>query len=283
MNKKRITVPEIWARKKSGKKIVALTAYDFSFAQWLDQTPIDIILVGDSLGMVALGYETTLPVTLDEMIAHTRAVRRGITSGLLVGDMPFMSYQISPQEALRNAGRLVQEGGAEAVKLEGGTRMAETVRTIVQAGIPVMGHIGLTPQSVNQFGGYRVQGKTLLDAKKILQDARELEKTGVFSLVLEGIPSDLGAEITREVKVPTIGIGAGPEVDGQILVLNDLLGLTQGFSPKFVKRFRELGTEVRQAVEEYATEVRTGEFPGKQHSYSADKKPWTAGIEKNCG
>ena len=283
MNKKRITVPEIWARKKSGKKIVALTAYDFSFAQWLDQTPIDIILVGDSLGMVALGYETTLPVTLDEMIAHTRAVRRGITNGLLVGDMPFMSYQISPQEALRNAGRLVQEGGAEAVKLEGGTRMAETVRTIVQAGIPVMGHIGLTPQSVNQFGGYRVQGKTLLDAKKILQDARELEKAGVFSLVLEGIPSDLGAEITREVKVPTIGIGAGPEVDGQILVLNDLLGLTQGFSPKFVKRFRELGTEVRQAVEEYATEVRTGEFPGKQHSYSADKKPWTAGIEKNCG
>ena len=283
MNKKRITVPEILARKKSGKKIVALTAYDFSFAQWLDQTPIDIILVGDSLGMVALGYETTLPVTLDEMIAHTRAVRRGITSGLLVGDMPFMSYQISPQEALRNAGRLVQEGGACAVKLEGGTRMAETVRTIIQAGIPVMGHIGLTPQSVNQFGGYRVQGKTLLDAKKILQDARELEKAGVFSLVLEGIPSDLGAEITREVKVPTIGIGAGPEVDGQILVLNDLLGLTQGFSPKFVKRFRELGTEVRQAVEEYTTEVRTGEFPGKQHSYSADKKPWSAGIEKNCG
>ena len=227
MNKKRITVPEILARKKSGKKIVALTAYDFSFAQLLDETPIDIILVGDSLGMVALGYETTLPVTLDEMIAHTRAVRRGITSGLLVGDMPFMSYQISPQEALRNAGRLVQEGGAEAVKLEGGIRMADTVRTIVQAGIPVMGHIGLTPQSVNQFGGYRVQGKTLLDAKKILQDARELEKAGIFSLVLEGIPSDLGAEITREVKVPTIGIGAGAEVDGQILVLNDLLGLNE--------------------------------------------------------
>jgi 3-methyl-2-oxobutanoate hydroxymethyltransferase len=273
MDKKPMTIPAIIGKKNSRSKITALTAYDFSFAKLLDATDIDIILVGDSLAMVALGFPNTLPVTMDEMIAHTRAVSKGIQNSLLVGDMPFMSYQVSDEQAIANAGRFLQEGGATAVKLEGGVRVAKKVRTIVQAGIPVMGHIGLTPQSVHQFGGYKVQGKNLLQARQIKQDARELEKAGAFAVVLEGIPSDLAGEITDCLKIPTIGIGAGPHCDGQILVLQDMLGITQDFTPKFVKRYANLDAEIKNAVGQYIDEVRSGEFPGKEHSYNTDKKP----------
>ena len=267
MAQKTVTIPAILGRKNSLNKITAVTATDFSFARIIEQTEVDIVLVGDSLGMVALGYENTLPVTLDEMLAHTRAVRRGVRSALLIGDMPFMSYQVSVEQAVINAGRFIQEAGAQAVKLEGGIRVADQVQAIVKAGIPVMGHIGLTPQSVHQFGGYRVQGKTYLDARQIKQDARELQKAGIFSLVLEGIPRELAAEITQELKVPTIGIGAGPDCDGQILVLHDLVGLNTEFTPKFVKRFAELADEMQAAVTDYVEEVRSGKFPADKHSY----------------
>ncbi len=273
MDKKPMTIPAIIGKKNSGSKITALTAYDFSFAKLLDATDIDIILVGDSLAMVALGFPNTLPVTMDTMIAHTRAVRQGIKNSLLVGDMPFMSYQVSEEQAIANAGRFLQEAGAAAVKLEGGVRVAQKVRAIVQAGIPVMGHIGLTPQSVHQFGGYKVQGKNLLQARQIKQDARELEKAGAFAIVLEGIPSDLASEITDCLKIPTIGIGAGPHCDGQILVLQDMLGITQDFTPKFVKRYANLDAEIKKAVGQYIDEVHSGEFPGLEHSYNTDKKP----------
>jgi len=282
MDRKPVTIPAIIGKKNSRSKITALTAYDFSFAKILDATEIDIILVGDSLAMVALGFPNTLPVTMDEMIAHTRAVKQGIQNSLLVGDMPFMSYQVSSEQAIANAGRFLQEGGAAAVKLEGGLRVAQKVRAIVQAGIPVMGHIGLTPQSVHQFGGYKVQGKNLLQARQIKQDARELEKAGAFAIVLEGIPSDLAGEITECLKIPTIGIGAGPHCDGQILVLHDLLGLTQDFTPKFVKRYANLDAEIKKAVGNYIDEVRSGLFPDKQHSYHTEKKPLKK-VESSCG
>lgn len=273
MDRKPVTIPAIVGKKNSRSKITALTAYDFSFAKILDDTEIDIILVGDSLAMVALGFSNTLPVTMDQMITHTRAVKQGIRNSLLVGDMPFMSYQVSDEQAIANAGRFLQEGGATAVKLEGGIRVAQKVRAIVQAGIPVMGHIGLTPQSVHQFGGYKIQGKNLLQARQIKQDACALEKAGAFAIVLEGIPSNLAGEITERLKVPTIGIGAGPHCDGQILVLHDLLGLTQNFTPKFVKRYANLDAEVKKAVGQYIDEVRSGVFPDKEHSYDTDKKP----------
>ena len=236
MDTRPVTTPEIIRRKNSGEKITALTAYDYNFAKLLDATDLDIILVGDSLGMVFLGQENTLSVTMDNMVYHTRAVKQGVKRALVVSDMPFMSYQVSVEQALKNAGRLIQDGGASGVKLEGGALMAERVRAISQAGIPVMGHIGLTPQSIHQFGGYKVQGKNYLDSKKIKQDAHDLQSAGVFALVLEGIPSGLAEEITAELKIPTIGIGAGAKCDGQILVLHDLLGLNQDFVPKFVKQ-----------------------------------------------
>lgn len=273
MHRKRVTVPVILGRKKSGRKITALTASDYCFAQILDTTDIDIILVGDSLGMVCLGYENTLPVTMDEMIHHTRAVTRGIHNALVVGDMPFMSYQVSNEDAVRNAGRFIQDGAAEAVKLEGGVRSVERIRAIIEAGIMVMGHIGLTPQSVHEFGGYKIQGKNYLDSRQIKKDARELQKAGVFSIVLEGIPEDLAAEITDDLAIPTIGIGAGPHCTGQILVLQDMVGLNQGFTPKFVKQFAQLGETMKTAVDDYIQSVQKGEFPSKEHSYQTDKKP----------
>ncbi len=260
-------------RKNTDRKIVALTAYDYTFARILDTADIDIVLVGDSLGMVSLGYENTLPVTMDEMIAHTRAVKRGLHNPLLVGDMPFLSYQISGEQAIANAGRFIQEGGAGAVKLEGGIHMAQRVQAIVTAGISVMGHVGLTPQSVHQFGGYKVQGKNLLDARQIKQDAKALEKAGVFAIVLEGIPGDLAGEITGALKVPTIGIGAGAQCDGQILVLHDLLGMNPDFTPKFVKRYADLGTQISSAVNNYVREVRSGVFPGEEHTYTRKREP----------
>ncbi|MEE8127479.1 MAG: 3-methyl-2-oxobutanoate hydroxymethyltransferase, partial [Nitrospinaceae bacterium] len=218
MDRKRVTIPQLMEWKKTQRKISALTAYDYTFARLLDESGIDVILVGDSAGMVSMGYENTLPVTMDEMIFHTRGVRRGVHTALLVGDMPFMSYHVSDADTIQNAGRFIQEGGAEAVKMEGGSRILDKVRAVVQAGISVMGHVGLTPQSVHQFGGYRVQGKNYLDARQIKKDALDLQKAGVFALVLEGIPMELAAEITSGLEIPTIGIGAGFHCDGQILV-----------------------------------------------------------------
>ena len=267
MDARPVTAPEILGRKKSGKKITALTAYDYSFAKLLDATDLDIILVGDSLGMVSLGHENTLAVTMENMIDHTRAVKQGAKRALVVGDMPFMSYQVSVEQAVTNAGRLIQEGGASAIKLEGGARMADRVQAIVQAGIPVMGHIGLTPQSVHQFGGYKVQGKNYLDSRQIKQDACDLQSAGIFALVLEGIPGELAEEITTELKIPTIGIGAGCKCDGQILVLHDLLGLNQDFVPKFVKQYAQLADSLKNAVTEYIQDVRTETFPAKEHTY----------------
>ncbi|OGW22026.1 MAG: 3-methyl-2-oxobutanoate hydroxymethyltransferase [Nitrospinae bacterium RIFCSPLOWO2_12_FULL_47_7] len=273
MNKKRVTIPFILEKKKSGKKIAALTAYDYSFARILDASDIDIVLVGDSLGMVSLGYESTLPVTMDDMIHHTKAVKRGIHNPLLIGDMPFMSYQASNTSAITNAGRFIQEGGAEAVKVEGGTRMIERVQAIIEAGISVMGHVGLTPQSVHQFGGYKVQGKTYLNARQIKKDSKDLEKAGVFALVLEGIPADLAHEITSELHIPTIGIGAGPHCDGQILVLHDLLGLHTEFTPKFVKQYAQMAALAKSAISDYIKEVQSGAFPGAEHSYDIKRDP----------
>jgi 3-methyl-2-oxobutanoate hydroxymethyltransferase len=264
----RKTVRTILDRKKSSKKIVALTAYDYSFSRLIDATDIDIILVGDSLAMVALGHSTTLPVTLEEMIMHTRAVSRGCQNSLLVADMPFMSYQVSNEQAVSNGGRFLQEAGAQAVKLEGGSRMARRIQALTDADIPVMGHIGITPQSIHRLGKYQTQGKTFEDARKIKQDALALQDAGVFSIVLEGIYDDLAAEITHSLKVPTIGIGAGIKCDGQILVLHDLLGLGIDSSPKFVKQYTNLANETQKAVNNYIQEVRNETFPDVDHSYT---------------
>ena len=255
-----------------GRKITALTAYDYTLARFVDQAGIDLILVGDSAAMVAMGYETTLPVTMDEMIHHTRSVRRGVHSALLVGDMPFMSYQVSNEEAIANAGRFIQEGGASAVKIEGGVRSVIRVKAITEAGVSVIGHIGLTPQSINQFGGYKVQGENDLDAIQIKKDALELQRAGAISIVLEGIPIDLAKEITNSLDIPTIGIGAGPYCDGQILVLHDMLGLNMDFVPKYVKIFDDLGTRMKNAIETFAQSVHSGEFPGESHSYTLKGK-----------
>ena len=266
-----VTVPAITARKNSEKKITALTAYDFSFAKLLDNTEIDILLVGDSLGMVSQGHENTLSVTLEDVLYHTRSVKRGAHRALVVADMPFMSYQVSLEQAVTNAGRLIQEGHAAAVKLEGGKRMADRVHAITQAGIPVMGHVGLTPQSVHQFGGYKIQGKTFLDSKQIKQDAKDLQKAGAFSLVLEGMPEELASEITQDLEIPTIGIGAGAKCDGQILVIHDLLGLNPDFSPKFVKHYAQLADVIQNAVSEFIGEVHSKAFPAPKHSYNLKK------------
>ncbi len=266
-----VTVPAITARKNSGKKITALTAYDYSFAKLLDTTSIDILLVGDSLGMISQGHENTLSVTLEDVIYHTRSVRRGAHRALIVADMPFMSYQVSVEQAVTNAGRLIQQGRAAAIKLEGGARVANKVHAIVQAGIPVMGHVGLTPQSIHQFGGYKVQGKTFLDSKQVRQDAKDLQKAGAFSLVLEGIPQELATEITHDLKIPTIGIGAGSKCDGQILVIHDLIGLNPEFTPKFVKRYAELSDVIQNAVTEFIDEVNSEVFPGPEHTYNLKK------------
>lgn len=272
MDRKRVTIPQLVDWKKNQRKISALTAYDYTFARLLDESGIDVILVGDSAGMVSMGYENTLPVTMDEMIFHTRGVRRGVQTALLVGDMPFMSYHVSVEETIRNAGRFVQEGGAEAVKMEGGSRILDKVHAVVQAGISVMGHVGLTPQSVHQFGGYRVQGKNYLDARQIKKDALDLQKAGVFALVLEGMPMELATEITAELEIPTIGIGAGSHCDGQILVTQDMLGMNLDFAPKFVKKYSEVGSAIQSAVQDYVDEVRSGAFPDKAHSYHLEKE-----------
>jgi len=262
-----ITTRHLRSQKRKHEKIVMLTAYDFTFARIVDESGVDIILVGDSLGNVVQGRNTTIPVTLDEMIYHTTLVARGTQRAMVVGDMPFMTYQISPEQALENCGRLLKESGAAAVKLEGGLKMAETIDRLTSAGIPVMGHAGLTPQSVHQLGGFRVQGKKDKDAERLMSDAKALEQAGAFSIVLECVPSDLAARVSEHIKIPTIGIGAGAGCDGQVLVLHDLLGLTEGPAPKFVKRFASLGSQAREAVKQFITEVRSGDYPDEEHAY----------------
>lgn len=275
----RVTVPRLLRMKQSGERIAMVTAYDATFARMIDEGGADILLVGDSLGMVVQGLDTTLPVTVDEMVYHCRAVSRGARRALVVGDMPFLSAQITPEEALRNAGRFLSEGGAHAVKLEGGRSAAPTVRRLVDAGIPVMGHVGLLPQSVHAMGGFRVQGKTEDAAARILDDAHAIAEAGAFSVVLEGVPSDLAAQVTRELGVPTIGIGAGPECDGQVLVCYDLLGLTPDLKPKFVKRYAELYAEGRDAVARYCGEVRAGSFPSEEHGFGKVKREASADAD----
>lgn len=263
---KKVTVVDIAKMKEEGRKIPVLTAYDFAIARILDDAGVPVLLVGDSAGMVEAGYDTTLPVTVDEIIYHTRAVARGRSSAFVVADMPFGSYQASVDDARRNAVRLVKEGGAEAVKLEGGRRAAEAVRAIAAMDVPVMGHVGLTPQSVHRMGGYRVQGKGA-EAEEILEDALAVEEAGAFSIVLEGVPALLAKEITERLSIPTIGIGAGPECDGQVLVVNDMLGLTGNKVPKFVKRYADLRNVIFLAAAEYVKDVGNGAFPSKEHSY----------------
>jgi len=264
---KRKTILDMGTMKQQQEKITVLTAYDYPFAHLIDAAGIDIILVGDSVGSVFSGYDNTLPVTLDEMIYHTRAVVRGCQQALVVTDMPFMSYQVDSAEARRNAGRLVKEAGAHAVKLEGGEHMAETIRSIVDIDIPVMGHVGLTPQSVHRMGGFKVQGRQEEQARKILADAKAVEQAGAFSLVLEGIPRDLAKEVTAAVEIPTIGIGAGADCDGQVLVIHDILGLCNKYSPKFVKRYADISTIISQGVSDYIADVKAGDFPTPDHSF----------------
>jgi 3-methyl-2-oxobutanoate hydroxymethyltransferase len=264
---KKLTAPEIRARKGSGAPLAVVTAYDATMARLVDQAGVDIVLVGDSLGMVVQGLSSTLPVTLEEMCYHGRAVARSVARAHVVGDMPFLSYQVSPAQAVKSAGRLLKEGSFEAVKLEGGATIAASVRRIVDAGIPVMGHVGLTPQSVHAFGGFKMQGRGEEAAAKILADARALEAAGAYALVLEAIPPDVAERITAEVRVPTIGIGAGPACDGQVLVCTDLLGMSLDPAPRFVKRYAELGRTIVDAVRAYAGEVRSGAFPTAEHTY----------------
>ncbi|MGE5619928.1 MAG: 3-methyl-2-oxobutanoate hydroxymethyltransferase [Sphingomonadaceae bacterium] len=268
MDKRKLTLHELSEMKRQGRKIRMITAYDYSMAVLVDRTPMDMILVGDSLGMVMLGYDSTVPVTMEDMIHHTRAVARGARNTFIVADLPFMSYQVSVQEAVRNAGRLLKEGGADAVKLEGGASVADTVRAIVAAGIPVMGHLGLTPQTSTMLGGLKLQARDAAAAKNLVSDARLLEEAGAFSLVLEAIPSQLAEVVTSRLSIPTIGIGAGPACDGQVLVIHDALGLFQRFVPKFVKRYASLGDEVVRALDSYCQEVSAGQFPAAEHSFN---------------
>jgi 3-methyl-2-oxobutanoate hydroxymethyltransferase len=263
-----VTVRDVRAFKERGERFTMLTAYEAQSARLLDEAGIPLILVGDTLGMVVLGYDSTLPVTMDEMLHHTRAVARGATNALVVGDMPFMSYQSSIEEGLKNAGRFLKEAGAHAVKLEGGARVVDLVARITEAGIPVMGHIGLTPQSVNQFGGYRVQGKTDEQAHQLVSDAKSLEAAGAFAVVLEAVPAPVAAEVTSTLHIPTIGIGAGPDCDGQVLVWHDFLGITDGKLPRFVKRYAQVGEQIKQAATDFAAEVKDGTYPGPEHTYS---------------
>jgi 3-methyl-2-oxobutanoate hydroxymethyltransferase len=264
---KRITTRSLMLLKQKGVKITALTAYDFITAKLLDEAGIDVILVGDSLGNVFQGNETTLPVTMDEMIYHTKAVSKGINRSMLVVDMPFMSYQLSKDEAFRNAGRIMKETSAGGVKLEGGKRVAKAIKKITRDGIPVMGHIGLTPQSIHQFGSYRERGRNEEEALELMEDARVVEEAGAFALVLEKIPSGLARKITESVSIPTIGIGAGPHCDGQILVTPDMLGLNVDFHPRFVRKYAELADEVSGAVKKYIKDIKEKNFPSEEESY----------------
>lgn len=272
MKTKKVTIHTLQVMKERGEKITMLTAYDATFAQLLDESQIDVLLVGDSLGMVVQGHETTLPVTLEDIIYHCRAVARGTRRAHVVGDMPFMSYQAGLHEAMLNAGRLIKEGGAHSVKLEGGAQHAELVSKLVSAGIPVMGHIGLTPQSVHQMGGFKVQGRAEGQAEQLLSDALTLEAAGAYSIVLEGIPAVIAKTISSQLHIPTIGIGAGPDCDGQVLVIYDVLGMNDSFKPRFVRTYEHLATRIRTAVDAYAADVKSGAFPSEQESFLMEEK-----------
>ena len=276
---KKITIPAFRQKKADGIPIVMLTGYDYPTALALDQAGVDAILVGDSLGMVVLGYENTLPVTMDDILRACQAVKRGATSALLIGDLPFLSYQVSVEEAVRNAGRLLQQGGVEAVKLEGGRERVECVRAITAAGIPVMGHLGLTPQSVSLLGGFRPQGRNAVDARRLLEDALLLEQAGCFSLVLESVPARLATLISQRLSIPTIGIGAGAGCDGQVLVAHDLLGLFERFTPRFVKQYAHLHAEMLRAFGEYRLDVQTRAFPAEEHTVDMPDEEWTAFLK----
>lgn len=266
MERKKVTIPQI-LKMKNKEKITMLTAYDYPTAMLVDKAGIELILVGDSLAMVSMGLDNTVPVTMEEMLHHTKAAVRGNKTTLVVADLPFMSYNISVEEAIRNAGRFIKEAGADAVKLEGGVTMQETVRAIVNAGIPVMGHIGLTPQTAGQLGGFKVQGRSDEAATRLLEDAKALEKAGVFAIVLELIPAELAKIITEQIKVPTIGIGAGKDCDGQVLVFHDMLGLFDKFTPRFVKQYLDMGNMIIKAFEEYRDDVKEARFPEEKHTF----------------
>jgi 3-methyl-2-oxobutanoate hydroxymethyltransferase len=278
--RKKITTISLRQKKERGEPIVMLTAYDYPTAMAEDQAGVDVILVGDSLGMVVLGYENTLPVTMEEMLHHSRAVSRGAKSALLVGDMPFMSYQVSAEDALRNAGRFLQQGGMDAVKLEGGRERVDAVRAIIGAGIPVMGHLGLTPQSIHQLGGFRPQGRTASAAKRLLEDALLLERAGCFSLVLESVPARLAELVSRRLAIPTIGIGAGVGCDGQVLVTHDLLGLFDRFTPKFVKKYANFHAEMQRAFAEFKSDVESKQFPAVEHSVEMADAEWVSLLKE---
>ncbi len=277
--RKPVTVPDILARKRDGVPIVMVTAYDSTFARLVDACDIDMVLVGDSLGMVMQGHEHTLEVSVEHIIYHTRCVRRALRCAHLTADMPFMSYQVSPEKALENAGRLIKEGGAASIKLEGGAQVIPAVERIVAAGIPVVGHLGLTPQSVHAFGGFKVQARDRDAADRLRNEATQLEQAGCFAIVLEGIPAPLATEVSASLSIPTIGIGAGNGCDGQVLVMQDLLGLDDSFKPKFVKRYAELAEPVRAAFSAYAADVRSRAFPGPEHSFGVKKRPVAAAPE----
>lgn len=271
-------IPDFEKMKQAGEKISMLTAYDYPSAQWVEEAGIDTILVGDSLGMVVLGYDSTVPVTMEEMLHHTKAVRRGATQTFVITDMPFMSYA-SIDLALLNAGRLIKEGGADAVKLEGGLNVASIVRALTQAGIPVVGHIGLTPQTANQLGGFKVQGRDLESAKQLVKDGQALEQAGAFLLVLEAIPRQVAGQISTELTIPTIGIGAGPDCDGQVLVFHDILGLFKRFRPKFVKQYAAMGQDAVEAIQAFHKEVKSSQFPEEEHTFALSEEV----IEKLYG
>lgn len=277
--RKKVTTLTFRQKKERGEAITMLTAYDYPTAMAMDKAGVDSILVGDSLAMVVLGYENTLPVTMEEMLHHARAVARGAKSTLLVGDMPFMSYQVSVEDAVRNAGRFLQSGGMDAVKLEGGRERADAVRAIVNAGIPVMGHLGLTPQSVNQLGGFRAQGKTAIAAKRLLEDAKILEDVGAFSLVLESVPARLAEYISKQISIPTIGIGASAGCDGQVLVTHDLLGLFERFTPKFVKQYANFHAEMNKAFTDFIDDVENKRFPAVEHTVEMTDEEWEEFIK----
>lgn len=274
---KRTSITDLKAMKKRGEKIVMITAYDYTSAQLVEAAGVPLILVGDTLGNVVLGYDTTVPVTMEDMLHHIKPVVRGTRTVHVVADMPFMSYQASPTEALHNAGRMLKEGGAQSVKLEGGARSAETVRVLVEAGIPVMGHIGLTPQSINQLGGYKIQGKTPAAAVRLLNDAMALQEAGAYAIVLEGVPVHVAEIITQKLDIPTIGIGAGPKTDGQVQVWHDLLGLFTDFQPKHARQYANLGAIIKDAIRTYADEVRSGAFPTEKESFIKQPRP----VESN--
>lgn len=271
MERKKITIPDIQKKKAEGKKITFLTAYDYPSGRLIDEAGVDIILIGDSLAMTVLGYESTVPVTMDEMVHHAKAVKRGVRYALIIGDMPFMTYNIGDKETVRNAGRFIKEGGCGAVKIEGGVEMTGAVKALVKAGIPVLGHIGLTPQTAVQLGGFKVQGRDAKSAQRLLNSALALQKAGCFAIVLECVPDKLAKMITEKLEIPTIGIGAGPHCDGQALVTNDMIGLFDRFTPKFVKKYADLWPLLLNAFKRYRDEVENGKFPTEEHSFTMNE------------